>query len=97
MAERSTGSYAKDPRIDRAITWSLTTTAGLLFALCAYFFNGVTDTMKALNKSVTGLATEVAVLKTERNATMTAVTASIDELKTEQRELRTRIRDLEQR
>lgn len=88
MTTRPTGSFTKDPRLDRAISWGLTTFALVALAVCAYFFRDLTGTVKDLGLAVSGLKTEVAVMRADRKA--------IDELKSEQRSIRARIRTLEQ-
>ena len=81
MADRATGSYAKDPRVDRAITWLLTTVA---IAAIGY----LTTTVKSLGDAVGELKTGVAVLRADSK--------EIVELKTEQISIRERLRALEQ-
>ena len=89
MAERLTGVYAKDPRVERAISWALVTAATVALTVGAWFFRDLSSTVKSLNEAVIGLKTEVAVLAVDRE--------DIEELKEDVRELRQRLRAVEQR
>lgn len=87
MSERPTGSYSRDPRVDRGISWALATFAGLSMCVAGYLFKDLSAAVGDLRGAVSDLKTEVAVLRVDRE--------SIDRLDDEVKELRARVRVLE--
>ncbi len=55
---------ARDQRIDRAVTWALTTIAGLAFAMGAWAFTGLTNEVRGMRDDLARFSTRVAVLET---------------------------------
>ena len=72
----------KDARVDKAISWLLTTIVGIAMVLG-------TSSIRDLRDEVSELKKEIAVLQVERHA--------IEDLKDEQREIKKRLRAVEQR
>ena len=66
--DRPTGIYSasKDPRVDRAISWTLTAVAATSLAVGAYFFKALDNTVADLTATVSELRTEIAVARVER-------------------------------
>lgn len=56
----------KDPRVDRAISWALTTFAGLAFGVGAYFFAGLTSEVRAMRADMSTITTRVAIVEAAR-------------------------------
>ena len=61
---RSPGS--RDPRLDAAISWTLTTAAALAFAVGAWSFQGLTAEVRALRTEITAINVRTSVIEAAR-------------------------------
>lgn len=53
----------RDPRLDRAVTWALTTAAALMFGAGAHEFNALVSEVRAMRADLTEITTRMAVLE----------------------------------
>ena len=59
------GTRLRDPSVDQAVSWGLSTLAALAFGIGAHEFSGLTQEVKALRENVTASLTRIAVLEAE--------------------------------
>lgn len=56
----------RDPRIDKAITWILSTVAGLSFGIAAWQFTGLANEVHSLRDTVNALNTRLAIVESAK-------------------------------
>lgn len=66
----------KDPRVDRFVSWILTSLVAVLLAVGAFVFGDLRDEVKSVKTNVSNVTVTVEVLKTNQNASMTSMAAS---------------------
>jgi hypothetical protein len=79
--------HARDPRVDRLVNWGLSAASAVALAVGAWFFSSLNESVRALRGEIGGLREKIAVLQVGRQQTA--------EIKTELRELRARVREIE--
>jgi hypothetical protein len=57
---------SRDERIDRGITWGLTTMAGLAFAVGAWQFTGLVNEVHHLRDTMESIRTQIAVVESQK-------------------------------
>jgi hypothetical protein len=90
-----------DPRVNSAVSWVLTTAAGVAFSVGAYFFNDLKHSITDLATACGGLKVQIAVLEaaSSRDAETERRVMALEQMQAaanaEREALRERIRALE--
>lgn len=63
MAPAKEDDKSRDPRMDRLVSWVLTTVAGLAFSVGAWAFNDQRTEFRAMREEVVKMTTRLAVLE----------------------------------
>ena len=78
---------ARDPRVDRLVSWGLSTVSAVALSIGAWFFSNLDDSLRALRAEIGELRERIAVLQVAQE--------QVSKLELELREVRGRVRALE--